>query len=223
MAPFAETILRCIARVRPWVLRATTADPDGKRPSMDCNVSVHSSKWSAYAAAIDVLKEAGIFDDMDAFTRAAAKHAANWVSDETVRHTMESAQALVALANNGEFDDQVYLDSYMDAPAFVFDIAPRPGVLSLAYREKLAGGCTRLFLDTATTEEEMRDILDEYNSDIHSLLIWSWTPCTVAGVDEYDEIDATNRAIGPKDVNDMDRNTENDGCRMDGDDDDEMA
>lgn len=163
-------ILEKINSKRGWCLDYAVACPDHKRPSVDRGSETSDSEYGIYKEAMGVLFDHGILgedgEEGHGLTGADLKHWKNWDSTEEVRHTLESAKALVKMANEGKFDYHIFSDApYIDMPAIKFDIYPTKGTFMLAYVED---GFAKL--ECAVEEDDIRKIL----ASAPYYFTWKW-------------------------------------------------
>jgi hypothetical protein len=162
-------IVKKINSERGWCLNYAVACPDHKRPSVDRNSETSDTEYGIYKHAMGVLFDHGILGEEGegdhGLTGADLKHWKNWDSTEEVRHTLESAKALVKMANDGKFADAIFSDGYMDEPSIEFDIYPTKGTFMLAYVED---GVAQL--EWAFEEEDILEAIASAPSDF----TWKW-------------------------------------------------
>lgn len=195
-----DKILKLVDKQTRWTIDATVAHPDYKAASVYCHSDVYTDEYAAYNAAMELLMDKGVIadheglyrDDADEDDRTAedlklhgldAKHWNNWQSTDVVRHTIESAKALIRMANEGIFDDIVYSGTRMDMPAFAIKIKREPFVfVSIhAFKKSLYGrgahtGVTSFrdaTIETASTRKAMAELIEQ---NVNSpWLEWRWT------------------------------------------------
>ena len=162
-------ILKLINSKRGWCLEYTVACPDYKRPSVDRGSETSDSEYEIYEHAMDVLSECGILGEEGegdhGLIGADLKHWKNWDSTEEVRHTLESAKALVKMANDGKFADHIFSDGYMDEPSFEFSIYPNKGTFMLAYVD-----CGVIQLKCAVEDDDILEVIRFAPSNF----TWKW-------------------------------------------------
>jgi len=165
----ASKILRCIERVRNWNVDYSIAGPDYKRPSIDTETRSFKSEREAYEFAVELLQDS-VLETLN-LNKNQVKHWQNWNSKQVVRHTLESAKALVKMANEGEFSEHKFSDGYVDTDAYSFKIAPEPFHFTIAYRlfeDK------HVEIESATTIENVIALVNE--SELEPGFAWQF--CT---------------------------------------------
>lgn len=129
-------IVETINKRRGWRMKYAVARPDYKRPWVHRGNESSDNEYGIYECAMGVLEERGLIgEDTEnpGLEGTDLKHWNNWCSTEKVRHTIESAKALVKMANDGKFAKWIFADGYMDEPSIEIDIYHPKGMFMLAY------------------------------------------------------------------------------------------
>lgn len=192
----ADRILERINAQRRWCCEYTITRPDYTRSTVVSKSHECATEYDAYAMAMVELRNDGVFDNDDEDpdcepTTASdlglegndAKHWNNWNSTEVVRHTLESAKALVRMANEGQFD-QYNHEVDMDELEYQFNIHPVLGSFVLT---AVDGGP---IVEVKHSDIAIRDILHHADNELKRFA-WKWVSfddaITIEGEEELED------------------------------------
>lgn len=165
MSNVADAILDIINKKRKWLLHWYVVYQGDYLSGMN---ETFSTEWSLYDFAMKKIFSGLIKDRLNGFadlTETQRLHLQNWMDDELGRHTIESAQAIFNMANEG------VLDRY-SARSLHFDVSREKGVFIIATREEQGGYILHAF----TNEESRKLIIECAQAAQNATFNWKWVP-----------------------------------------------